>query len=66
MWQLLCKQMKSQMDSEARIMDSLYFGTFAKAANVWPDNKQGYYVYCPGPKAVLKLVENEENLADLP
>lgn len=58
--------MKQLMDTDNRIVDSLYFGTFAKASAVWPDNKQGYYVYCPGPKAILKLVENEENLADLP
>jgi hypothetical protein len=55
------------LDGEGRIVDSLYFGTFGKASSVWPEtNKQSYYVYCPGPKAVLKLNENEENLADLP
>jgi hypothetical protein len=48
-----------------RVVDTLYFGTFAKASSVFGDSYKTGYVYCPGPKAVLKLIENDENLADL-
>ena len=48
-----------------RVVDTLYFGTFAKAATVYGDSSKTGFVYCPGPKAVLKLIENDENLADL-
>ncbi len=48
-----------------RVVDTLYFGTFAKASTVYADASKSGYVYCPGPKAVLKLVENDENLSDL-
>jgi hypothetical protein len=56
---------KSQADKGV-IVDSLFFGSFAKASTVsGSDSAKGSYVYCPGPKAVLKLQENEENLADI-
>jgi len=47
------------------IVDTLYYGTFAKAAVTSGDNNKTNFVYCPGPKAVLKLQENDENLADI-
>jgi len=54
------------MNDEGRIVDTLFFGTFGLAKSISPENQQNYYIYCPGPKAVLKLVENEENFADMP
>lgn len=45
------------------IVDTLYFGSFAKASSV-KDSGKGF-VYCPGPRATLKLIENEENLAEV-
>lgn len=51
---------------DGRVVDTLYFGTFGKASTLISDFNAGdYFVYCPGPKAVLKLVENAENHADL-
>ena len=44
--------------------DSLYFGTFAKASTLNPSKIVGYS-YCPGPKPLLKLVENDENLSSI-
>lgn len=46
-------------------MDTLYYGTFTKASTASAESDKSNFVYCPGPKAVLKLVENEDNLADL-
>lgn len=53
----MCRQLKTKLDSDI-IVDTLFFGTFAKM--------QGLYMYCPGPKAVIKLIENEANVAALP
>lgn len=50
------------MDQQA-IVDTLYFGSFAKASFLKP-NQVGY-VYCPGPRSTLKLVENEENISEV-
>lgn len=50
---------------KGNIVDTLYYGTFAKASTTSQDNSKQHFVYCPGPKAVLKLVENEENIADI-
>ena len=43
---------------KGKIVDTGFFGTFAKLNTD--------LVYCPGPKSILKLVENEENVSDLP
>jgi hypothetical protein len=53
----MCRQLKTKLDSDM-IVDTLFFGTFAKM--------QSLYTYCPGPKAVIKLTENEANVAALP
>lgn len=42
---------------KGKIVDTLYFGTFAQL-------DQGI-VYCPGPKSLLKLVENNENVIEI-
>lgn len=48
------------------IVDSLFFGSFARASTIsGQESGKSSYIYCPGPKAVLKLQENEENLADI-
>jgi len=52
------------MDKQ-RIVDTLFFGTFAKASAINGDSQQGNFVYCPGPKAILKLNENEDNIAEI-
>jgi len=62
----MCKTLKAQMEVDARVVDSLYFGSFTKASTICGEDNKNYYVYCPGPKAILKLMENEENYADLP
>lgn len=49
----MCKHVKTLLDRGA-IVDTLFFGTFAKM--------EGLYMYCPGPKTVFKLVENEANI----
>lgn len=46
------------------LVDSMYFGTFAKATTINPSKGPGY-CYCPGPKPLLKLVENDENLTSI-
>jgi hypothetical protein len=48
-----------------RIVDTLFFGTFAKASSIHGDSQQSNFVYCPGPKAILKLIENEDNLMEI-
>lgn len=57
------------MDKQ-RIVDTLYFGTFAKASAMNPsgaakEDQPTNFVYCPGPKAILKLIENEDNIAEI-
>lgn len=47
------------------IIDTLYFGTFAKASIVFGDSSMKNFVYCAGPKALFKIVENEDNIIDL-
>ena len=62
-WKTLCKQVKQQLENGS-IVDTLYFGTFTLASTIQGEGKN--FVYCPGPKAALKLIENEDNLSDLP
>jgi hypothetical protein len=37
MWQLMCKQVKQKIDQERKIVDTLFFGTFARAATIVGD-----------------------------
>ena len=70
-WSALCKFLRSQCN-KGRIIDSLFFGTFAKASAISEGPTDGeleqadWYVYCPGPKSIFKLVENRENVPDIP
>ena len=64
-WTASSKFIKSQCN-KGRIVDTLLFGTFAKADSVDSSAAADYYVYCPGPKALFKLGENKENILDIP
>ena len=64
-WTASSKFIKSQCN-KGRIVDTLLFGTFAKAATIDKTALPDFYCYCPGPKALFKLVENKENFADIP
>jgi hypothetical protein len=63
-WSQLSRAVANQMD-RGSVVDTLYYGSFAKASTVKESPGLEYYVYCPGPKAAFKLVENDENIADL-
>lgn len=66
LWKSLSNIIRSLME-EGKIVDTLYFGTFAKASHLSEANAdKSYFIYCPGPKSLLKLIENEENFCDLP
>jgi hypothetical protein len=60
----LCKLLQTQIE-KGRVVDTLYFGTFTKASTVSGQSTQTNFVYCPGPKAILKLIENEDNVSDI-
>ena len=63
-WTALSKLIRSQCN-KGRVIDSLYFGSFAKTAIMSTDeasaNKKTYS-YCPGPRAIFTLLENAENI----
>lgn len=63
-WQTLSRMVQQQMDKN-RIVDTLYFGTFAKHSAANQDSQASNFVYCPGPKAILKLIENDDNMAEI-
>jgi len=65
-WIAVGKFIRSQVNKD-KIVDTMFFGTFAKASTVSEskDRKEDHYLYCPGPKAVFKLVENKDNVADI-
>jgi len=65
-WIAVGKFIRSQANKE-KVVDTLFFGTFAKASSVSEskDTREDHYLYCPGPKAVFKLVENKDNVADI-
>jgi len=50
---------------KGRIVDTLYFGTFARASAISNDQTANNFIYCPGPKAILKLIENEDNIIEI-
>ena len=67
MWLAVGKFVRSQANKD-KVVDTLFFGTFAKASTAQSkgkDSNSEHYVYCPGPKAVFKLVENRENVTDI-
>ena len=64
-WTASGKFIKSQCN-KGRIVDTLLFGTFARADTLDSAAANNYCVYCPGPKALFKLGENSENVIDIP
>lgn len=62
-WSQLTRACATQMD-RGLVVDTFYFGTFMKGSSV-KESQQGY-VYCPGPKSAFKLIENDENILELP
>ena len=66
-WLAVGKFVRSQANKD-KVVDTLFFGTFAKSSTAQSKGKESnseHYVYCPGPKAVFKLVENRENVTDI-
>ena len=63
-WYAIGKFVKSQCNKD-KVVDTLFFGTFCRAGVLTRSDKSSNYVYCPGPKAIFKLNENRENVADI-
>ncbi len=63
-WTALSKLVRSQCN-KGRIIDSLYFGSFGKSSTISEDGSKTY-TYCPGPKSLFKLIENAENVQQVP
>jgi hypothetical protein len=40
----------------------MFFGSFTKASTI---GEGKHIIYCPGPKAIIKLNENSENLSEI-
>lgn len=65
-WTAVGKFIRSQCN-KGRVIDSLCFGTFAKASHIGvtgPD-AENYYVYCTGPNSAFTVAENQQNVADI-
>ena len=60
-WTALSKLIRSQCN-KGRVIDSLYFGSFAKTVVMGGDDLAKTYTYCPGPRAIFTLFENAENV----
>lgn len=66
-WTALSKLVRSQCN-KGRVIDSLYFGSFAKTAVMSSDDSSAQkktYSYCPGPRAIFSLLENAENIRNV-
>ena len=65
-WYACNKFVKSQCKKD-RVVDTLNFGTFCKAGTLDSANAASHhFVYCPGPRAIFTLVQNSENVSDVP
>ena len=62
-WHAVCKYIHIQTEKD-KIVDSMYFGSFFKASLL--NKQQNGYAYCCGPKTLFKLVENQENVIEVP
>lgn len=61
-WTALSKLIRSQANKD-RIIDSIYFGSFAKTTVMNSSKKlANTYSYCPGPRSIFTLVQNEQNV----
>ena len=58
-WTAMGKFIRSQCN-KGRVIDSLNFGTFAKASTVKKDcpDAESYYIYCTGPNSPFDLIKN--------
>lgn len=63
-WAASNKFIKAQCN-KGRIVDTLFFGTFTRADSLDSSAASDFFVYCPGPKAIFKLIENKENIMDV-
>jgi len=66
-WTAVGKFIRSQCN-KGRVIDTLNFGTFAKASTIGvtgPD-MENYYVYCSGPNSAFTSSENLQNVNDIP
>ena len=66
-WTAVGKFIRSQCN-KGRVIDTLNFGTFAKASTIGvtgPD-MENYYVYCSGPNSAFSTSENLQNVNDIP
>ncbi len=61
-WYALSKYIRQHVDKDL-VVDSLYFGTFAKSS-LLNKHQQGY-LYCSGPKTMFKPIENAENVPEI-
>jgi hypothetical protein len=62
LWKSLCKHIREQVE-QGSIVDTLFFGTFAKSKTLSRPDRS--FVYCPGPKPVLNLVESDHNVSNI-
>ena len=65
-WTAVGKFIRSQCN-KGRVIDSLCFGTFAKASTIGVSGPEAenYYVYCTGPNSAFTTTENRENVPDI-
>ena len=63
-WKEMSKQLAALID-EDKVVDTQFFGSFTKATVATGNPNRKNIVYCPGPRAVLKLTVNEDNIPDL-
>jgi hypothetical protein len=66
-WTAMSKFIRSQCN-KGKIVDTVNFGTFAKASSLKNEVADGedYYVYCTGPNSPFQLIENAQNVPDIP
>lgn len=61
-WTALSKLIRSQANKD-RIIDSIYFGSFAKGSTMNPlGPSANSYAYCPGPRSIFTLIANDQNI----
>jgi len=65
-WTAYGKFIRAQCN-KARIIDTLCFGSFAKASTigVTGPEAENFYIYCPGPNSAYTVQENRDNVADI-
>jgi len=72
-WTAMGKMIRSQCN-KGRIIDTLVFGTFTKQSTlrIFSDGQtsseatSANYIYCPGPKSIFSIMENSDNVKNIP